>query len=128
MQSQASLLKLASLLKFCNFQETGLILLIFLNFQGIVAISYSFSPIMPDKSSSTLNKMKISHGLEHDGITSFYFKVALLVAGKFLEGWKLVRTAPIVKMAQEMTSGTIGQCKFSLSYLGYLSRNFQSIL
>ena len=64
-----------------------------------------------DKLSSTLNKMKTSHGSGHDGIASFYLKIALpvvggslcdlfnksLFAGKFPEDWKITHIAPIFK-------------------------------
>ena len=73
--------------------------------------SFYFSAIMTDRSSSTLNKMKTSHGSGHDGIASFYLKSALpvvggslcdlfnksLFAGKCPEDWKIVRIAPIFK-------------------------------
>ena len=75
---------------------------------------------MSDKFSATLNKMKTSHGSGHDGIASFYLKIALadiggslcdpggapwchlfnrflLFTGKFPEDWKIARTAPIFK-------------------------------
>ena len=66
---------------------------------------------MTDKLSSTLNKMKTSHGSGHDGIASFYLKIALpvvggslcdlfnksLFAGKFPEDWKITHIAPIFK-------------------------------
>ena len=71
-------------------------------------VSFSFSAIMTDKLSSTL---KTSHGSGHDGIASFYLKMALpvvggslcdlfnksLFAGKFPEDWKIARIAPIFK-------------------------------
>ena len=44
-------------------------------------LSFSFPAIMTDKLSSTLNKMKTSHGSGHDGIASFYLKIALPVVG-----------------------------------------------
>ena len=40
-------------------------------------LSFSLSAIMTDKSSSTLNRMKTSHDSDHDGIASFYLKIAL---------------------------------------------------
>ena len=64
---------------------------------------------MTEKLSSTLNKMKRSHGSGHDGIASFYLKVILPVAGrplcyifnkslftgKFPNEWKLALIAPV---------------------------------
>ena len=58
-----------------------------------------------------MNKMKTSHGPGHDGIVSFYLKIALpvvggslcdlfnktLFAGKFLEDLKIARIAPLFK-------------------------------
>ena len=58
-----------------------------------------------------MNTLKTSHGSGHDGIASFYLKIALpvvgrslcdlfnksLFAGKFPEDWKIARTAPIFK-------------------------------
>ena len=58
-----------------------------------------------------MNKMKTSHGPGHDGIASFYLKIALpvvggslcdlfnktLFAGKFLEDLKIARIAPLFK-------------------------------
>ena len=74
-------------------------------------LSYSFSAIMTDKLSSTLNKMKTSNGSGHDGIACFYLKIALpvvsgslydlfnesLFTGKFPEDWEIARIAPIFK-------------------------------
>ena len=39
-------------------------------------VSFSFSAIMTDKLSSTLNKMKTSHGSGQNGIASFYLKMS----------------------------------------------------
>ena len=48
----------------------------------IPPLSFSFSAIiMADKLSSTLNNMKTLHGSGHDGIASFYLKIALPVVG-----------------------------------------------
>ena len=47
-------------------------------------LSFSFSAIMTDKLSSTLNKMKASHGSDQDCIASFYLKIALPVVGRSL--------------------------------------------
>ena len=74
-------------------------------------LTFSFSVTMTDKLSSTLNKMTTSHGSGHDGIASFYLKIALpvvggsmcdffnksLFAGEFLEDWKIARIVPIFK-------------------------------
>ena len=65
-------------------------------------VSFSFSAIMTDKLSSTLNKMKTSHGSGQNSIASFYLKIASpvvggslcdlfnksLFGGKFPEDWK----------------------------------------
>ena len=74
-------------------------------------LSFSYSTIMTEKLSPTLSKVKTSHGSGHDGIVSFYLKIALpvigeslcdlfnksLFPGKFPNAWKLARIAPILK-------------------------------
>ena len=47
-------------------------------------LSFSFITIMTEKLSSTLSEMKTLHGSGHDGIVSFYLKIALPVVGGFL--------------------------------------------
>ena len=101
-------------------------------------LSFSFSAIMTDKLSSTLNKMKTSHGSGHDGIASFYLKIALpvvggslcdllnksLLAGKFPEDWKIARIAPIFK------SGAMDDRSNyrPISVLPFISRLFEKLI
>ena len=93
---------------------------------------------MTDKLSSTLNKMKTSHGSGHDGIASFYVKIALpvvggslcdlfnksLFAGKFPEDWKIARIAPIFKGgAKDDRSNYL-----PISILPFISRLFEKLI
>ena len=102
--------------------------------------SFCCSTIMTDKLSSTLGKMKTSHGSGHDGIASFYLKIALpvvvgslsdlfkksLFTGKFPNEWKLARIAPISKNgARDNTSNY----KYSpILILPCISRLFEKLI
>ena len=101
-------------------------------------LSFSFSAIMTDKLSSTLNKMKTSHGSGHDGIASFYLKIALpvvgrslcdlfhksLFAGKFPEDWKIARIAPIFKSGAKDDRSNYRP----ISVLPFISRLFEKLI
>ena len=101
-------------------------------------LSFSFSAIMTDKLSSTLNKMKTSHGSGHDGIASFYLKIALpvvgrslcdlfnksLFAGKFPEDWKIARIAPIFKSGAKDDRFNF----WPISVLPFISRLFGKLI
>ena len=101
-------------------------------------LSFSFSAIMTDKLSSTLNKMKISHGSGLDGIASFYLKIALpvvgrslcdlfnksLFAGKFPEDWKIARIAPIFKNGAKDDRPNYRP----ISVLPFISRLFEKLI
>ena len=101
-------------------------------------LSFSFSAIMTDKLSSTLNKMKTSHGSGHDGIASFYLKIALpvvgrslcdlfnklLFAGKFPEDWKIARIAPIFKGGAKDDRSNYRP----ISVLPFISRLFEKLI
>ena len=104
----------------------------------IPPLSFSFSAIMADKLSSTLNKMKTSHGSGHDGIASFYLKIALpvvggslcdlfnksLFAGKFPEDWKIARIAPIFKSGAKDDRSNYRP----ISVLPFISRLFEKLI
>ena len=101
-------------------------------------LSFSFSAIMTDKLSSTLNKMKTSHGSGHDGIASFYLKIAMpvvggslcdlfnksLFAGKFPEDWKIARIAPIFKSGAKDDRSNYRP----ISVLPFMSRLFEKLI
>ena len=101
-------------------------------------LSFSFSAIMTDKLSSTLNKMKTSHGSGHDGIASFYLKIAMpvvggslcdlfnksLFAGKFPEDWKIARIAPIFKSGAKDERSNYRP----ISVLPFISRLFEKLI
>ena len=101
-------------------------------------VSFSFSAIMTDKLSSTLNMMKTSHGSGHDGIASCYLKIALpvvggslcdlfnksLFGGKFLEDWKIARIAPIFKSGARDDRSNYGP----ISVLPFMSRLFEKLI
>ena len=101
-------------------------------------LSFSFSAIMTDKLSSTLNKMEISHGSGHDGIASFYLKIALpvvggslcdlfnksLLTGKFPEDWKIARIAPIFKSGARDDRSNYTP----ISVLPYISRLLEKLI
>ena len=101
-------------------------------------LGFSFSPILTDKLSSTLSKMKTSHDSGHDGIASFYLKIALpvvggslsdlvnksLFAGKFVEVWKLVRVAPIFKSVARNDRSNYRP----ISVLPFISRIFEKLI
>ena len=101
-------------------------------------LSFSFSAIMTDKLSSTLNKMKTSHGSGHDGIASLYLKIALpvvgrslcdlfnksLFAGKFPEDWKIARIAPIFKSGAKDDRSNYRP----ISVLPFISRLFEKVI
>ena len=101
-------------------------------------LSFSFSAIMTDKLSSTLNKMKTSHGSGHDGIASFYLKIAIpvvggslcdlfnksLFAGKFPEDWKIARIAPIFKSGAKDERSNYRP----ISVLPFISRLFEKLI
>ena len=101
-------------------------------------LSLSFSAIMTDKLSSTLNKMKTSHCSGHDGIASFYLKIALpvvggslcdlfnksLFAGKFPEDWKIARIAPIFKSGAKDDRSNYRP----ISVLPFISRLFEKLI
>ena len=101
-------------------------------------LSFSFSAIMTDKLSSTLNKMKTSHGSGHDGIASFYLRIALpvvggslcdlfnksLFAGKFPEDWKIARIAPIFKSGAKDDRSNYRP----ISVLPFISRLFEKLI
>ena len=100
-------------------------------------LSFSFHTIMTEKLSSALSKMKTSHGSGHDGIASFYLKIALpvaggslcdlvnklLFAGKFPNEWKLVRIAPIVKSGARDDRSNYRP----ISVLPFISRLFEKL-
>ena len=102
------------------------------------SLSFSFSAIMTDKLSSTLNKMKTSHGSGHDGIASFYLNVALpvvggslcdlfnksLFTGKFTEDWKIARIAPIFKSGARDDRSNYRL----ISVLPFISRLFEKLI
>ena len=93
---------------------------------------------MTDTLSSTLNKMKTSHGSGHDGIASFYSKIALpvvgrslcdlfnksLFAGKFPEDWKIARIAPIFKSGAKDVRSNYRP----ISVLPFISRLFEKLI
>ena len=93
---------------------------------------------MTDKLSSTLNKIKKSHGSGHDGIASFYLKTALpvvgrslcdlfnksLFAGKFPEDWKIARSAPIFKSGAKDDRSNY----WPISVLPFISRLFEKLI
>ena len=101
-------------------------------------LSFSFSAIMTDKLSSTLNKMKTLHGSGHDGIASFYLKIAMpvvggslcdlfnksLFAGKFPEDWKIARIAPIFKSGAKDERSNYRP----ISVLPFISRLFEKLI
>ena len=101
-------------------------------------LSFSFSAIMTDKLSSTLNTKKISHGSGHDGVANFYLKIALpvvgrslcdlfnksLFAGKFPEDWKIARIAPIFKSITKDDRSNYRQ----ISVLLFISRLFEKLI
>ena len=101
-------------------------------------LSFSLSAIMTDKLSSTLNKMKTSHGSGHDGIASFYLKIAMqvvggslcdlfnksLFAGKFPEDWKIARIAPIFKSGAKDDRSNYRP----ISVLPFISRLFEKLI
>ena len=101
-------------------------------------LSFSFSAIMTDILSSTLNKMKTSHGSGHDGIASFYLKIAMpvvggslcdlfnksLFAGKFPEDWKIARIAPIFKSGAKDDRSNYRP----ISVLPFMSRLFEKLI
>ena len=86
----------------------------------------------------TLNKMKTSHGSGHDGIASFYLKIALpvvggslcdlfnksLFAGKFPEDWKIARIAPIFKSGAKDDRSNYRP----ISVLPFISRLFEKLI
>ena len=104
----------------------------------IPPLNFSFSAIMADKLSSTLNKMKTSHGSGQDGIASFYLKIALpvvggslcdlfnksLFAGKFPEDWKIARIAPIFKSGAKDDRSNYRP----ISVLPFISRLFEKLI
>ena len=104
----------------------------------IPPLSFSFSAIMADKLSSTLNKMKTSNGSGHDGIASFYLKIALpvvggslcdlfnksLFAGKFPEDWKIARIAPIFKSGAKDDRSNYRP----ISVLPFISSSFEKLI
>ena len=101
-------------------------------------LNFSFSAIMTDKLSSTLNKMKTSHCSGHDGIASFYLKIAMpvvggslcdlfnksLFAGKFPEDWKIARIAPIFKSGAKDDRSNYRP----ISVLPFMSRLFEKLI
>ena len=100
-------------------------------------LSFAFSGIMTDKLSSTLNKMKTSHGSGHDIIASFYLKIALPVVGgslchfnksllarKFPEDWKMVRIAPNFRSGARDDRSNYR----SISVLPFMSRLFDKLI
>ena len=101
-------------------------------------LSFSFSAIMTYKLSSTLNKMKTSHGSGLDGIASFYLKIALpvvgwslydlfnksLFTGKFPEDWKIARIAPIFKSGARDDNSNYRP----ISVLPFISRLFEKLI
>ena len=88
---------------------------------------------MTDKLTASLNKMKNSHGSGSDGIASYFLKMDLpiikgslcdlfnlsLFSGKFPDGWKIARVAPIFKSGQRDDRSNY---RLTLSY--HLSRAF----
>ena len=101
-------------------------------------VSFSFSATMTDKLSSTLNKMKTSHGSGHDGIASFCLKIALPVVGgslcdlfneslfaeKFPEDWKIALIAPIFKSGARDDRSNYRP----ISVLLFMSRLFEKLI
>ena len=82
--------------------------------------------------------MKTSHGSGHDGIASFYLKIALPViggslrdlfyksmsAGKFPEDWKIARIAPIFKSGARDDRSNYRP----ISVLPFMSRLFEKLI
>ena len=82
--------------------------------------------------------MKTSHGSGHDGIASFYLKIALpvvggslcnlfnksLFAGKFPEDWKIARIAPIFKSGAKDDRSNYRP----ISLLPFISRLFEKLI
>ena len=82
--------------------------------------------------------MKTSHGSGHDGIASFYLKIALpvvggslcdlfnesLFAGKFPEDWKIARIAPIFKSGAKDDRSNYRP----ISVLPFISRLFEKLI
>ena len=93
---------------------------------------------MTDQLSSTLNKMKTSHGSGHDGIASSYLEIALpvgggslynlvnesLFAGKFPEDLKIARIAPIFKSSARDDRSN----NRPISVLPFISRLFEKLI
>ena len=102
------------------------------------SLSFSFSAIMTDKLSSTLNKMKKLHGTGHDGIASFHLRIALpffggslcdlfnksIFVGKFQEDWKIARIAPIFKSGARDHRSNYRP----ISVLPFISRLFEKMI
>ena len=99
--------------------------------------SFSFSAIMTDKLTASLNKMKTSNGSGSGGITSYFLKIALpiiigslfdlfnlsLFSGKFRDGWKIAHSALIFKSGQRDNRFNYRP----ISVLPFISRLFEKL-
>ena len=100
--------------------------------------SFTFSSIMIDNLTASLNKMKTSHASGNDGIASYFVKIALpiikgslcdlfnlsLFSGKFPDSWKIARVAPIFKSGQRDDRSNYRP----ISVLPFISRLFEKLL